>query len=253
MHFRKIFSLKVVSGTVDGFVDFLLSSKPKKPRVVTALSMNEFLQIPSETLKKIDYLTPDGMPMVWLMRMIDSRSKRIYGPDVMEKVLEKSAQTNKRHYFYGSSQNVLESLISKIRKTYPDLKIVGYESPPFNEMTTNEEKEYFSRIEKSKPDFVWIGLGGKKQAETSLRLRKFLKHNVYIMPVGAAFDFFSGSKPQSPEILQKVGLEWLFRLISEPGRLWKRYVLQIPVFLVLWFVEALKIIFSNKENRKLSP
>lgn len=246
-HSKKIFSLDVVSGTVSGFADYLLTTKFNKSVIVTALSMNEFMQITHKTLKKIDFLTPDGMPMVWLMKMIDSSSERVYGPDLMEEILKKTANDDKTHFFYGSTNDVLKKLINKIKKIYPEMKIVGSISPPFSDLLKNEENKLFSKIEKERPDFIWIGLGGKKQAETSLRLREFLSYGARIMPVGAAFDFISGNKDQAPNHIQRAGLEWLFRLLKEPKRLWKRYLLQIPGFLVLWFLEATRILFSRKK------
>ena len=237
----------MVSGTVSSFADYLLTTKFNKSVVVTALSMNEFMQVPHKTLKKIDFLTPDGMPMVWLMKMLNSSSERVYGPDLMEEILKKTARGNKKHFFYGSTNDVLEKLINKVKESYPKINIVGSISPPFGDLPKNEEEILFSKVEKEKPDFIWIGLGGRKQAETSLRLREFLGYEAKIMPVGAAFDFVSGNKDQAPSHLQRAGLEWLFRLVKEPRRLWRRYLLQIPGFLVLWFLEAMRILFSRKK------
>lgn len=245
MYFLKIFSLKVVASSVDQFTDFLLASKLDQAKIVTALSMNEFLQIPQQTLKKIDFLIPDGMPMVWLMKLLDPIAERIYGPDVMEMVLQKTAQTNHKHFFYGSTNEVLAKLVKKIKQKYPAINVVGVMSPPFRELTIDEENEYFAQLEQNQPDFIWLSLGGKKQAEASLRLRSFINHPAYIMPVGAAFDFISGHKQQAPQWLRQLGLEWFFRLITEPRRLWRRYLLQIPIFLVLWFWELLRIIYSK--------
>lgn len=245
MYFLKIFSLEVVTGNVGQFTNFLLATSLNKAKIVTALSMNEFLQISQKTLKKIDFLIPDGMPMVWLMKLLDIRAERIYGPDVMEMVLQKTATTHHKHFFYGSTKEVLAKLIKKIKQKHPTIKIVGVISPPFRELTTAEENKYFVELEQAKPDFVWLSLGGKKQAEASLRLRSFMKHPAYIMPVGAAFDFISGHKQQAPQWLRQLGLEWFFRLATEPRRLWRRYLLQIPIFLVLWFWELLRIIYSK--------
>lgn len=245
MYFLKIFSLKVVDSSVDQFTDFLLTSKLDNAKIVTALSMNEFLQIPQKTLKKIDFLIPDGMPMVWLMKLLDPRAERIYGPEVMEMVLQKTATTHHKHFFYGSTKEVLAKLIKKIKQQYPAIRVVGVISPPFRELTTGEENEYFAQLEQTKPDFIWLSLGGKKQAQASLRLRSFMHHPAYIMPVGAAFDFISGHKQQAPQWLRQLGLEWFFRLVTEPKRLWRRYLLQIPIFLVLWFWELLKISYSK--------
>jgi N-acetylglucosaminyldiphosphoundecaprenol N-acetyl-beta-D-mannosaminyltransferase len=248
VYFGKIFSFTVVSENLNSFIDFLVTKKPNSPKIVAALTMNELLQV-RNLLDEPDFLIPDGMPMVWLLKLLRPESERIYGPDVMSSVFKNTASGNKKHYFYGSSPEVLTSLINKITKDYPQLNIVGQKSPPFGELTKDEEQKHFSKIKRAKPDFIWIGLGGKKQVETSLRLRDFLASGAYIMTVGAAFDFISGNKKQAPRIIQQLGLEWFFRLLSEPKRLWKRYVLQIPIFLVIWFVEAVKIVFSNKKNR----
>jgi N-acetylglucosaminyldiphosphoundecaprenol N-acetyl-beta-D-mannosaminyltransferase len=239
MIFIEIFSLKIVSSNIPFFSNYIINTKLIRPKIVGFLSMNEVSQVPRNCLNKIDFLVPDGMPIVWLMKMLEKKSKRIYGPDLMKSIL--NSYPNKKHYFYGSTFEVVNMLVSK----YPNLNIVGYDSPPFGDISKNDEITYFSKINSLKPDFIWVSFGGKKQIDISLRLKLYIDYPAYIMPVGAAFDFISGNKRQAPKILRQIGLEWLFRLFTEPKRLWKRYILQAPIYIVLYIRELKKILLKK--------
>jgi N-acetylglucosaminyldiphosphoundecaprenol N-acetyl-beta-D-mannosaminyltransferase len=181
----------------------------------------------SETLQKFDCLFPDGMPLVWLGRLTGVSTDRLYGPDLMLKTLEAGLADGRKHALYGSTPQVRATLIKNLCRRFPGLKMVGMNA---------------------RPDFVWVALGGVKQAEWAVRMKSRLKTR-WIIPVGAAFDFLAGTKPQAPRWLQELGFEWFFRLLTEPRRLWRRYVLQIPLVLVLWVGEVVRLLSPKKTRR----
>lgn len=183
---------------------------------------------------------PDGMPLVWFLRRKGhSGSTRNYGPDLMLALCKKAAQSGWRCFFYGGEPGVSELLRTKLSDRYPGLNVVGVLSPPFRELTTVEEEEACLVINKSRPDILWVSLGGPKQDTWMYNHRMNLDVSV-MHGVGAAFDFHSGRKPQAPRWMMNLGFEWVFRLMTEPRRLWKRYTLVNAKFLRLVFLELLR-------------
>lgn len=177
--------------------------------------------------------TPDGMPMVWVSRMQGYKQvSRVYGPDLMLAVCERSLQTGWRHFLFGSTAEVLKRLTERLYKLYPGLNIVGAFSPPFGEPGAAEDVQIVQRLNAAEPDIVWVGLGMPKQ-ERWMSLHRAALTAPVLIGVGAAFDFHSGSKPQAPRWMQRSGLEWAFRLATEPRRLWRRYFPNNPKFMIL--------------------
>lgn len=177
--------------------------------------------------------TPDGMPLVWLANLqSDAQVSRVYGPDLMLAVARASAETGYRHYFYGGASGVPEQLAAFLKRKFPGMIVAGSCSPPFHELSASENQTLINRINQARPDIVWVGLGTPKQDLWMARNRDRLEAAVLI-GVGAAFDFHTGRIPQAPSWMQKSGLEWLFRLVQEPRRLWKRYLIYNPWFIYL--------------------
>ena len=171
-----------------------------------------------------DLNLPDGMPLVWLAKSFGKPiTNRVYGPDLMSGVLAQGSSTGLRHYLYGTTEATLQSLEQNIQRRFPDAQIVGREAPPFRPSTRTEEQLLATRIAESGADVVWVGLGTPQQDELVHRLRPQVA--AVLIPVGAAFDFLAGNKSQAPQWMQQRGLEWLFRLCSEPRRLWRRYLI----------------------------
>ena len=182
------------------------------------------------SVNSADLATPDGMAVVWLGRMQGYKNiKRVYGPELMQKICGISAEKGYRNYLYGSSQDVLDKLNERLNKTYPGLVIVGSFSPPFQQLTKDEDEKIVEDINRSNPDIVWVGLGSPKQDLWMYEHRCSISAPV-IIGVGAAFDFLAGVKPQAPRWMRNNGFEWLFRLITEPKRLWRRYLWDYPLF-----------------------
>jgi N-acetylglucosaminyldiphosphoundecaprenol N-acetyl-beta-D-mannosaminyltransferase len=174
---------------------------------------------------------PDGQPLVWAMRSLGHDASRVYGPELMARYCERSAQTGTRMYLYGGrNQGSLVQLALNLRQSYPGVKIVGGYSPPFRELTEEESDRIVDDINACGADVVWVGIGQPKQEKWMADVRNRLETPVLI-GVGAAFDFHAGLVPQAPDWMQHMGLEWLFRLAHEPRRLWRRYLRYNPRFI----------------------
>ncbi|MEM4203324.1 MAG: WecB/TagA/CpsF family glycosyltransferase [Candidatus Methanomethylicaceae archaeon] len=182
--------------------------------------------------------TPDGMPLVWLARLKGFHHvDRVYGPDLMLALCERSVARGYRHFFYGGAEGVPEQLADVLQKRFPGLQVAGMYSPPFRPLTPEEDERIVQMLNEANPDIVWVGLGSPKQEYWMAGHRARLTAPVLI-GVGAAFDFLTGRKPQAPRWMQRAGLEWLFRLLTEPRRLWPRYR-QYPRFVWLVLQELL--------------
>jgi N-acetylglucosaminyldiphosphoundecaprenol N-acetyl-beta-D-mannosaminyltransferase len=185
--------------------------------------------------------TPDGMAIVWLLKGYGHfEVDRVYGPDLLLAVCAQSVEYGYRHYFYGAAPGVAQQLADSLVERYPGLMVVGVESPPYRALTAAEDAEVVRRIRDAQPDFVWVGIGSPRQ-ERWMREHLALLDVPVLVGVGAAFDFLSGNKPQAPRGIQRGGLEWLFRLLSEPRRLWRRYI-RYPKFAILALLQRMGLI-----------
>jgi N-acetylglucosaminyldiphosphoundecaprenol N-acetyl-beta-D-mannosaminyltransferase len=180
-----------------------------------------------------DFTVPDGQPLVWALKALGHDvDDRVYGPDLMDRACARAARTGLRFYLYGGrNQGALAQLARVLRLRYPGLQIVGGHAPPFRELTDAEEEAVAADIRRSGADVVWVGIGVPKQEKWMARMRHRLPAPV-LVGVGAAFDFHAGLIPQAPAWMQRAALEWLFRLAHEPRRLWRRYLLYNPRFVV---------------------
>ena len=175
-------------------------------------------------------VTPDGMPVVWLTRAAGHpHAGRVYGPDLMLDFCARSVKLGRRHYFYGGVEGTPEQLAAVLSARFPGLQIAGGYSPPFRPLTPEEDDAAATRINAARPDVVWVGLGSPKQDLWMAKHRERLNAPL-LVGVGAAFDFYTGRTHQAPRWMMPLGLEWLFRLLNEPRRLWRRYLLGNPRF-----------------------
>lgn len=182
----------------------------------------------NETIHKaynnLTYVSIDGMPIIKKCRKAGINCERCTGPDTMMLLIEESVKQGKTHYFYGGKNNVvLENIRKNLTERFPGIKIVGMYSPPFRELTEEEDKAICEEINRLHPDFVWVGIGQPRQDYWLEMHREKLKDTI-ILGVGAAFDFAAGSLDRAPDVFQKSGLEWLYRLAKEPKRLGNRYI-----------------------------
>jgi N-acetylglucosaminyldiphosphoundecaprenol N-acetyl-beta-D-mannosaminyltransferase len=177
-----------------------------------------------------DLTVPDGQPLVWALNLLGhSLRDRVYGPDLLAKACERAQRTGTSFYFYGGRD--IEALTNALRRRYPRLRIAGGRLGPFRELSDDEADSIADEINATDADVVWVGLGVPLQEKWMARMRAGLEAPV-LVGVGAAFDFHSGLVRQAPDRLQRLGLEWAFRLAQEPRRLWRRYLRYNPRFVI---------------------
>ncbi len=190
------------------------------PGVVLAREDPEY----AEAVASSTFAAMDGMPLVRMAKKGGIMCERCAGPDVMDLILEESVKRGKTHYFYGGqSDEVLQKLKINLERNYPGIQIAGMYSPPFRPLTAEEDEKIVRAINALSPDFLWVGLGAPKQEKWMQSHRKSI-HGTVMLGVGAAFNFFSGHVHRAPDWMKEAGLEWLYRLSREPGRLWRRYI-----------------------------
>ncbi len=173
---------------------------------------------------------PDGMPLVWSCRRagVDTVT-RVYGPDLMLELCASGVDRGWRHFLYGATDEVLEELSTALQRRFPGIQIVGRYAPPFRPLTEQEAAEVTELLERSGADLVWVGLSTPKQERWMAEFRPRLSAPA-LLGVGAAFDFHAGRVRQAPPVLQRIGMEWAFRVAMEPRRLWRRYARNNPRF-----------------------
>jgi N-acetylglucosaminyldiphosphoundecaprenol N-acetyl-beta-D-mannosaminyltransferase len=184
--------------------------------------------------------TPDGMSVVWILKLLGYKEvDRVYGPDLILALCQHGLEKEYRHYLYGGEPGVADALASQLTDRFDELQIAGTHSPPFRKLTNDEDQVEIEKINFTNPDIVWVGISSPKQEHWMAEHLGKINAPVMI-GVGAAFDFLSGNKSQAPRWVQRSGFEWLFRLATEPKRLWPRYR-QYPLFVWLVLLQLLGI------------
>lgn len=190
------------------------------------------------SLRGAALVMPDGQPLAWTGRLRGHRAvERVCGPDFIAAFCRDTAARGWGHYFYGGADGVAETLAARLRAQAPDLVVAGVESPPFRPLSLEEHEATLERIRASGARVLWVGLGCPKQ-EKWLRDNAAALDGIVCLGVGAAFDFVTGRVRRAPPLMRRVGLEWLHRLASEPRRLWKRYLVLAPRFVLSVAAEA---------------
>lgn len=228
-----------ISMTSYGEVLRLIDSRPRDQATVVAVcnvhSVMTARRNPAvaQALRSATVATPDGMPLVWVLRATANRGqRRVYGPDLMRAALPYGTDRGWRHYLFGGTSERLERLRGAIQNIAPGANIVGAYAPPFRPLTGDEERTVIADIVRTRADVVWVGIGMPKQELWMDSVRDRLPGTALI-GVGAAFDLLSGTVRPAPAWMQRVGLEWLYRLTQEPRRLWRRYLWNNPAFALL--------------------
>ena len=194
-----------------------------------------------EILNSTDAVVPDGMPLVWLGRRRGHHlPRRVYGPDLMLEFCEKTAARGYRHFFYGGEPGLPERLAESLKDRFPTIEVCGTLSPPIRPLDPEEDKDIAALISHAAPDVLWVGLGTPKQERWIHEHRGQLDVPV-LVSVGAAFDILSGRRNQAPRWMREHGLEWLFRLLQEPRRLWRRYLIYGAEFIAYLAVDRLRV------------
>ncbi len=213
--------------------------------IVTARQDPEFRRV----LNGADVATPDGMPVVWALRSFGANGQqRVYGPTLMLRLCEAAAECGQRVFLYGGLPEVLPALCEQLHHKYPELMIVGTYSPPFRRLTVTEDESVKRRIRDSGADLVFVGISTPKQ-ENWMAAHQWDFPGKVLVGVGAAFDFHAKRVRQASAWMQRAGLEWFFRLLMEPARLWRRYLFVTPQFLPLWALQKMGILMYDDSNK----
>jgi N-acetylglucosaminyldiphosphoundecaprenol N-acetyl-beta-D-mannosaminyltransferase len=237
------FSVVSLDQTIQHVLDWSLTNQGKAIHFANAYTIalaSTDLDYTS-AINQSDLTCCDGTPVVWAGKWLNTQThiqawQRVYGPDVMEGVLQNSIPEHK-HYLLGSTNETLNKLQTHINQKFPNAEIVGSDSPPFREPTAQELTERDQRIKDSGANIVWVGLGTPKQDFEVERLKRSLP--VTALAVGAAFDFLAGTVQQAPTWMQKSGTEWVYRWSKEPKRLSKRYLWGNPKFIQVVTIQKL--------------
>jgi len=240
-----ILGVGISNVTMDGAVEavsaFIASGKPHYVCIsnVHTTMMSQYDPEYRRIQNEAAMVTPDGMPLSWVQRKMGyDQPHRVYGPDLMLEICKRGVDKGFRHFFYGGHEGVAEELKRSFEERFPGIQIVGLYSPPFRPLSPEEDEAVCAMINDCGADIVWVGLGAPKQerwmAEHLGRFRA-----PAMLGVGAAFDFHTGRILQAPAWMQGRGLEWLFRIYAEPKRMWRRYVFNNPMFMLLTALQLL--------------
>ena len=231
-----VLGTEVTASTYDELVPLLIDAATRRQSALaTFLPVHGIVTAATDAkyryrVNAFDVVGPDGQPVRWALRQLHgvALSDRVYGPELMIRLCAAAADHGVSIYLYGSTPDVLEALSAKLAERCPELHIAGMESPPFRPLTTAETADAVGRINASGAGLVFIGLGCPRQDAFAYENRHAIK--AVQLCVGAAFDFHAGTKRMAPAWMQNHGLEWLFRLTQEPGRLWRRYLVTNTLF-----------------------
>lgn len=222
------------------------AARDKRPFAVSALAVHGVMtgatdSIHRHRLNGLDLVVPDGQPVKWALNWLYQIKlpDRVYGPNLTLKVCEQAAKEGLSIYLYGSQPEVLEKFEVNLKKKFPGLKVAGKQSSRFRQVTTEEQAEIAETIRQSGASIVMVGLGCPRQETWVFENRELL--SMPLLAVGAAFDFHAGTVSQAPVWIQNRGLEWLFRFVQEPKRLWKRYVYLNPLYLLFVALQMAKL------------
>ncbi|MBF0619121.1 MAG: WecB/TagA/CpsF family glycosyltransferase [Candidatus Omnitrophica bacterium] len=201
-----------------------------------------------EVVNAAAMVTPDGAPVAWLGLVKGFKEvRRTYGPEMMLRVCNAGQALGIRHFFYGATEAVCAKLVERLTGRFPGILVVGVYAPPFTPKASLLTPEVARMINEAKPDIVWVGLGAPKQ-DIWMALNRSALDAPVLVGIGAAFDFHAGVKPQAPQWMGRAGLEWLFRLCSEPHRLWKRYLIGNTLFIYWIIVDAIATCFMRRSR-----
>ena len=247
-----ILGVDIAATDYDAAVDRIIgAARDRAPLGVSALAVHGVMTGALDDthrfrLNSLDFCVPDGQPVRWgLNWRYEARLRdRVYGPELMLRLCERAARDNVSIYLYGSSREVLDKLKTNLPRRFPKLVIAGTSPSRFRTISSDEKKDVVREIKSSGASLVFCGLGCPRQEVWTYEYRDAL--GIPIVAVGAAFDFFAGTVPQAPRILQRYGLEWAYRLSREPRRLWRRYLLLNPLYATLFVAESLGLRSFNR-------
>jgi len=244
---RNVLGILMNVADYEGAVDFIVrAAHARRGAAISALAVHGLMTGVFDRQQKFrlnhfDLLVPDGQPIRWVLNWLHRAGlrDRVYGPNLTREVCARAAAEKLPVYFYGSTPEVLAALRAHLEVTYPGLIIAGMQPSKFRRLRPEEKIEQAQEIRASGAAIAFVGLGCPRQEAFAYEFRDHLR--MPTLAVGAAFPFLAGITPQAPRWMQDAGLEWLFRLQSEPRRLWRRYLLLNPAYLVCVAMQALRI------------
>ncbi|HEY0758404.1 MAG TPA: WecB/TagA/CpsF family glycosyltransferase [Acidisarcina sp.] len=226
------------------------AARQARPYAVSALAVHGVMTGAQSAqhkfrLNAFDMIVPDGQPVRWALNLLHRTglTNRVYGPELTLRTLRMAAEERLPVYFYGTTPAILEALLGRLRVLFPNLVVAGSEPSKFRTISPQERLEVAQRIAASGARITFVGLGCPRQEIFTYEMRDLL--SMPILAVGAAFAFIAGELPQAPPLMQRYGLEWLFRLRAEPGRLWRRYLILNPHYLCLLAAQCLGLQYSS--------
>jgi N-acetylglucosaminyldiphosphoundecaprenol N-acetyl-beta-D-mannosaminyltransferase len=235
---HKVISLMVSTGSFNNMADEIISlASAAESATVCVANVHMLVEAHqdasfAEVVNNANMVTPDGMPLIWAMRLLHGvKNDRVAGMDLLPRLLSIAAEKSLPVFFYGGSQKMLDATDLYIRQNYSLLKVAGMYSPPFRPLSVEEESAVVDRINNSGARLVFVVLGCPKQEKWMNTMKG--KINAAMVGVGGALPVLVGEQKRAPAWMQKNGFEWLYRLVQEPGRLWKRYFYTNTVFILL--------------------
>lgn len=255
---RNILGILIDAVDYDAVVDRVVhAARERRPLGVSALAVHGLMTgvLDSEhkyRLNHFDLLVPDGQPVRWALNWLHGAGlrDRVYGPNLTLAVCGRAAKEGVAAYFYGSTPEILSALRINLESRFPELRIAGMEPSRFRGMSPDERNELVVRVRRSGASILFVGLGCPRQEVWAYENRDLL--SMPILAVGAAFPFLAGKVPQAPKWMQDRGLEWLFRLAAEPRRLWPRYLLLNPAYVLLVSLQVLGLPFFRCDGKRPS-
>lgn len=257
-------SIKILGNKIDCFKSYedlyktILAHRRKEALTSGYVTVNNvhtmmegFWKPSFQTIINEAYLSiPDGKPLEIVGKLKGNKEiSRLFGPTVMEKFIDWGRNDGVRHFFLGSSDATLKKLESAIHSKYPGTNIVGMISPPYKPIAEWDHEEMVKQINESKPDFIWIGLGAPKQENWMYSQHSNVGGGI-LFGIGAGFDYLAGNTSHAPAWMKKSSLEWVYRLIQEPRRLWKRYFTTIPPFMFYASLELMGFKFKKRDKER---
>tara|TARA_B100001057_G_scaffold26272_1_gene24095 strand:- start:1510 stop:2244 length:735 start_codon:yes stop_codon:yes gene_type:complete len=228
--------------TVEKVANYLKKEKSKTIAICNSNTLVRSYRNPiiQKKINSFDIKAPDGFPVAKSSRILyKNRQDRVDGYNVFLKTIEKGLDQGLTHYFYGSNRKVVELMIKNLKKTYPEIKIAGFFCPPIKTYKELAEEKYSKDLIDKKADIVWVSLGFPKQEEFIYELRNKYKINSNLVGVGAVFEWVAKTKFKAPELMANLGLEWIIRLIQEPRRLFRRYLIDNFLFIIYFIKQYL--------------
>jgi N-acetylglucosaminyldiphosphoundecaprenol N-acetyl-beta-D-mannosaminyltransferase len=254
---KKQSNFKILAGSfslggLKAGVAWMLSSRHGSSRYVCVANVHTLVtSMWDRDLKsandRADLVVPDGKPLSVCGRLMGhATAGQARGADLMLQTCRQGRKQGMVHYFFGGAEGVSEAAARSLKYLAPGLKVAGAESPPFRALTTRETSRLTRRLRSRRVAVLWVGLGAPKQEKWMAAMKG--KIPCTMVGVGAAFDFFAGTVAEAPRLWQKLGLEWFYRLAMEPGRLWKRYLQTIPIFLLLFLVQYFGFCYNSSSR-----